>query len=143
MRSKTPLVLMEQLAMVLVFALAAALCLQAFAFADRMSARNEAVDRAVVECQRMAETLKGSGSSMGAVPLLGGAMAEKILSIRHYYDADWNMVEQDEVWTYQLTVSGQTPPAAGLNKALVRAADREDGELFSLNVVWQGVDGNG
>ena len=37
MRSKAPLALMEQMVMVLVFALAAALCLQAFALADRIS----------------------------------------------------------------------------------------------------------
>lgn len=34
MRSKAPLVLMEQLVMVLVFALAAALCVQVFVLSD-------------------------------------------------------------------------------------------------------------
>ena len=34
MRSKTPLALMEQMVMVLVFALAAALCLQVFVVSD-------------------------------------------------------------------------------------------------------------
>ena len=143
MRSRSPLVLIEQLVMILVFALAAALCLQAFVAADRMSARNRAVDRAVVECQRVAEKLKGSGGSTGAVQLSGGAVVEKILSVQYYYDGDWNAVEQDEGWTYQLAVSGQTPPAAGLCKAHIRAVDREDSELFSLEVVWQEVDGHG
>ena len=37
MRSKAPLALVEQTLMILVFALAAALCLQAFVRADRLS----------------------------------------------------------------------------------------------------------
>ena len=40
MKSKAPLALMEQLVMVLVVALAAALCLQAFTLADQISRRN-------------------------------------------------------------------------------------------------------
>ena len=46
MRSKAPLALMEQMVMVLVFALAAALCLQAFALADRISRQNAERDQA-------------------------------------------------------------------------------------------------
>ena len=37
MKSKAPLALMEQMVMLLVFALAAALCLQAFVQSDRLS----------------------------------------------------------------------------------------------------------
>ena len=48
MKSKAPLALMEQLVMVLVFALAAALCVQAFFASDRMSRQGEARDRAVL-----------------------------------------------------------------------------------------------
>ena len=65
MRSRAPLALMEQLVMILVFALAAALCLQVFVFADRISARNEETDRAVLVCQNAAETLKAGGPSAG------------------------------------------------------------------------------
>ena len=50
MRSKAPLILMEQMVMLLVFALAAALCLQAFVKSDELSARGEARDRAAVLC---------------------------------------------------------------------------------------------
>ena len=64
MRNKSPLALMEQLVMVLVFALAAALCLQVFMFADLTSERNAAIDRAVTECQNAAEILKASGGDL-------------------------------------------------------------------------------
>ena len=47
MKSKAPLLLMEQMVMLLVFALAAALCLQAFVKSDGLSRRSEARDRAM------------------------------------------------------------------------------------------------
>ena len=40
-RSKAPLALMEQIIMILVFALAAAVCLQAFVYANGLSTRGE------------------------------------------------------------------------------------------------------
>ena len=69
MRSKSPLALMEQLVMVLVFALAAALCLRVFVFSDQMSERSETVDWAVMVCQNAAETLKSVGSEGGDMAL--------------------------------------------------------------------------
>jgi Tfp pilus assembly protein PilX len=59
-RSKTPLALMEQLVMVLVFALAAALCVQVFVLSDRTSRYGEARDRALLEAQSAAEALKAA-----------------------------------------------------------------------------------
>ena len=61
MKSKAPLMLMEQMVMLLVFALAAALCLQAFVKADEISRRAEARDRAVILCQTVAEEIKAVG----------------------------------------------------------------------------------
>lgn len=58
MRSRAPLALMEQTVMVLIFALAAALCLRAFALADGISRRVEATDRAVLWAESAADTLK-------------------------------------------------------------------------------------
>ena len=58
MKSKAPLVLMEQMVMLLVFALASALCLQAFVKSGDLSQRSAARDRAAVEAQNAAETLR-------------------------------------------------------------------------------------
>lgn len=89
MRSKAPLVLMEQLVMLLVFALAAALCVQAFALSDRTSIRNAARDRAVLEAQNAAEALKGANTDyftgMGAA---GDSATGWYIS----YDAQWEPV---------------------------------------------------
>ena len=58
MRNKAPLALMEQLVMLLVFALAAALCLQVFVLSDQLSRRCEERDRVVVVAQNAAEIMK-------------------------------------------------------------------------------------
>lgn len=58
MKNRTSLVLMEQLVMVLVFALAAAVCLQLFAKADAISCQTARRDEAVILAQSVAEQLK-------------------------------------------------------------------------------------
>ncbi len=73
MRRKTPLVLMEQAIMLLVFALAAVLCLRAFVWAEQRSAENSLRDEALLQAQNMAETLKHcKGDFAAAAQLCGG-----------------------------------------------------------------------
>ena len=64
MKSRAPLALMEQTVMVLVFALAAALCLRAFVLADGISRRVEATDRAVLWAESAADTLKARNGDL-------------------------------------------------------------------------------
>lgn len=91
MRSKAPLILMEQLVMVLVFALAAALCLQAFVFADRTSRTNEARDRAMVEAQNAAEMLKAGRETEYLADMLGAANGNAGMVID--FNGEWEPVE--------------------------------------------------
>lgn len=58
MKNKASLMLMEQLVMILVFALCAALCLQCFVAADRISEETALRDEAVLLAQNTAESLK-------------------------------------------------------------------------------------
>lgn len=58
MKSRASLVLMEQLIMVLVFALAASACLRLFVKAEQISAETVRRDQAVVLAQDAAEMLK-------------------------------------------------------------------------------------
>ena len=116
MKSKAPLSLMEQLVMLLVFALAAALCLQVFLLSGQMSLRGEARDRAVTQVQNAAEVLKAtSGDAQQAAELLGPAAAEKGLRL---------VIEQ--------TDSG----VPLLGKAEIRVYFEEE-ELFNLQTGWQ------
>ena len=64
MKNKTSLLLMEQLVMVLVFALAAALCLTAFAKADQISRETVRRDEAVLIAQNAAQVLKATSGDM-------------------------------------------------------------------------------
>lgn len=61
------LVLMEQLIMILIFALATALCLRLFVRADTISLENARQDNAVLAAQNAAELLK-SGAEAGDIP---------------------------------------------------------------------------
>lgn len=58
MRHKTPLVLTELLIMLLVFAVAAGLCLQAFMWADQTSRSSAQEDMAIAAAQNGAELTK-------------------------------------------------------------------------------------
>ena len=58
MKNKTPLVLMELVIMLLVFAVAAGLCLRAFAGAERISRTGAEDDRAIAAAQNGAELTK-------------------------------------------------------------------------------------
>lgn len=70
MRSKASLSLMEQLMMVLVFALCAALCLRVFAGARQISEETARCDDAVVIAQNAAEMLKAGCSPQETENLL-------------------------------------------------------------------------
>ena len=70
MKSKVSLQLMEQLMMILVFALAAALCLQVFAKAGEISRQTEDYDRAVTLAANAAEVLKATAGEIEAAEAL-------------------------------------------------------------------------
>ena len=143
MRSKSPLALMEQLVMVLVFALAAALCLRAFVLADQTSRHHADVDRAVLLCQNAAETLKATGLPMAeaqekARSQMGGFREQGVWYI--LYDENWQQTEDAEQAAYALCAQGVPTDVEGLWKAEVWADTWADGKvLFSIPVVWQEV----
>ena len=154
MRSKSPLALMEQVVMVLVFALAAALCLRVFVFSDQASERNEAVDRAVLEVQNAAETLKSTGlpadeAQKEVATRMGGTMSQGLVQI--CYDEAWNVLSGNtEACAYVVEIQGLPAEVDGMVKVHIRAAAVKDislggsGEdLFAIDVAWQEVSSNG
>jgi hypothetical protein len=75
--------MMEQLLMVLVFALAAALCLGIFAKTDQMSQQTELRDGAVLLAQNGAETMKACAGDMEQVAqILGGTADGKTAEVQ-------------------------------------------------------------
>lgn len=159
MKSKAPLALMEQMVMLLVFALGAALCLQAFVKSDAISLMSQAKSNACLAAQNAAECIRYSGGSMenalkGAADMLGGfyeegksSAAEGCLCIN--YDEQWQVTDKEGV--YLLKADGVPVPEDGLQKARVQVfaasdfrkethqTEMENGEqelLFELDVAW-------
>ena len=141
MKSKAPLALMEQLVMVLVFALAAALCVQVFVLSGQTSRRNESRDRAVVEAQNAAEVLKGlHGDYEAACAAWGGAWNGAVWGIS--YDARWAPAENADQAAYHLLV---TPADSGtdlLGTASVSVYGADGELLVTLPVAWQEPSGD-
>ena len=137
MRNKAPLALMEQTVMLLVFALSAALCLRAFAWADRISRENAARDEAVFRAQNAAQILKSCGGDyLAAANLGGGSWNGEMWHI--CYGSDWNETAGEV--SYRLEVLPVTKRIEHLGEAAVRVCDAGGRELVKLNVSWQEVE---
>ena len=146
MKSKAPLVMMEQTVMLLVFALAAALCLQAFVKSDQLSRRMEARDRAVFLCQTAAETVRHCKGDMAQAAALLEAPypyngAGSPLEI--HYNEDWTLSGTRE-YAYCLKALPVDSGVMGLGKAAVSVVDTRSGEpLFEIEAAWQEVTAHG
>ncbi len=141
MRSKAPLALMEQVIMVLVFALAAALCLRCFVWADQRSRRDEARDRALIKAQNMAEIVKSAGGDLDAAARRCGGEYEGanwVLS----FDENWERDEADPAYLVQAVPQDTGDPLLGKALIVASGASTED-VLCVLPVAWQEVDSNG
>ena len=143
MKSRAPLALMEQMVMLLVFALAAALCLQAFVRSDNISRQSEARDRAAMLVQSAAEAIQSYGGDAcdafaGAAELLGGQYEQGLLWVD--YDEDWNLGGD----AYRLEAQGILSENPALREAAVQMVDARGKPIFSIQSAWQGeVRGNG
>ena len=113
MKHKASLILMEQLVMILVFALAAALCLQVFARSQVISEETARRDQAAILARNGAELLKATEGDTVAVESLSR-----------------------DGWRVTAILGSSTLP--GLGCAEVQVFFEED-LLFSLETGWQEV----
>ena len=144
MKSKAPLLLMEQMVMLLVFALAAALCLQAFVKSDGLSGNSEARDRAAVLCQTAAETVRHYGGDAQnalsrAAEDLGAAYSEEFVTFSLDYDENWTPIPAGDCGMerpapyYRLCVfAGSLDPSDPLTVPSRADADLSDPEFPGL-----------
>lgn len=150
-RDKTSLLLMEQLVTLMVFALAAAICLRAFVTADSRSRTMENREKAAVLCQNAAETLRGSGGDLAAAlrQVTGqqpGAPDAQGMDPFVDYREDWTVIDHWDArggsgdTVYRLVAEPVDSGVNGLGKASVSVLDAKSGdELFRLEVAWQEV----
>ena len=137
MKNKTTLVYMEQIIMVLVFALAAVVCVQAFTLANGISVSNERRSRALLAAQNAAETLSVTrGDCARAAQILGGEAEEDSWTIG--YDKNWQIVTAQDA-TYTLTAKNAETDAGLLGTGEVTVCDDTGAVLASLPTAWQEV----
>lgn len=120
--------------MVLVFALAAALCVQAFALSSRLSQRNEAQDHAVFQAQNAAETLKSiHGDYAQAAKTYGGTWDGTTWTIP--LDETWH--QTGETAAYYVQVTPETGEQPLLGTAMVTVTNAAGETLATLPAAWQ------
>ena len=135
MKNKAPLALMEQLIMLTVFALAAALCLQIFAFSGQISRSLETRDRAVTAVQNTAESIKIAGGDLKKhAAFFGGDTDGSSWQIA--YNEAWEITSSDEA-VYYVTAQKNKNTVPLLGSADIHAAKRSGEILFELTVAWQ------
>ncbi len=134
MRSKAPLVMIEQMIMLLVFALAAVLCLQAFTASKDISDASICRDRAVVEAQNVAESMK-AGNGEAYFKEMGAELGENGGQI--LFDDGWKPFEDEDKAAFWLQMNYKDTESAYLQKAEIAVYDSENALLFSMPVSWQ------
>lgn len=150
MKSKAPLLLMEQMIMLLVFALAAALCLQAFVKSDASSRWIQNRDTAVNLVQNVAEVARSRGGDMG------NALTETAEELGYHYEQGLLWQDFDENWAsagnggegFRLEAQGVPSDVPGLNVLKIcvftlSADEPETDILFEIETAWQMEGGNG
>lgn len=137
MKNKAPLSLMEQLIMLLVFALSVALCLQIFVFSAQISRRCEAQGYAVTTVQNTAESVKLCRGDITRYPqLLGGT--GNALQWEIGYDEHWEETSPTQA-TYRVLITPESTSLPALGRASICALTETGQELFSVTVSWQEV----
>lgn len=130
MKSKAPLALMEQMVMLLVFALAAALCLQAFVKSDQISLRSQNRSNAALAAQNVAEVIRYNGGSLEyalteTANRQGGSYLENE-GLVIAYDEEWKVAAENQA--YLLTVQEIPTAEEGLHKVLIKVVSGQNQE---------------
>lgn len=134
MKSKAPLAMMEQIVMVLVFALAAALCLQTFVLSGKISKRTEAKNRAAVEAQNVAETIKAEGLDEYIEKQKFQQITE---GYRIFLDEAWNEVSGEEQAEYYIDICPLNSDSEYLWFVDIMVTKQDGTELFCIPVAGQ------
>ena len=134
MRNKSRLVLIEHMIMLLVFALAASVCVRIFVGAEQLSGRYEATDRAVVAAQNAAELMKKKGIEAFVAETEAVPTGENRWVV--YYDKDWNRTEE-ALKKYSLEITYKSEASGYIWRAELTVSAEDGEELFRLPVAGQ------
>lgn len=133
MKHKTALLLIEQAVMLLILAVAAALCLRVFAWSDTRATANYNKDQALVQLQNAAEVLKQyRGDFSAAVQTHGGSVHNDTWQIT--FDSTWAQTDTAQVYLLRAV---RQDAASYLGSARLEMTDHNGVLLESLTVCWQ------
>lgn len=111
--------------MILVFALASAVCLQAFVYADNLSKKGERTEKAMNKAQIVTEYCKGSQGNLDKVcKTLGGKRQDDGFAISYK--------EEEMELTLQVMESTKY-----IEKALIIVCEPDGGEIYRMETAWQ------
>lgn len=125
-RSKAPLALMEQIIMILVFAVAAAVCLQAFVYSNTISKQSADQDIASAHVREIAECLKGKKDVAAVCDQLSGRLTEDGAEFFYLEDHMTVHLEIDDLLTDEYMLA-----------ATISAVGDSEKTLFSIDVACQ------
>lgn len=125
MKNKAPLALLEQVIMLLVLAVAAAVCLHLFASAGLQAEQNRLQDRAMEQVQNTAEVIKSHTGDMEKAALLtGGSYEDGVLTVSDS----------------RFTVTAEPIPQKNSLLGMAKITAVSDGEILAqLTICWQEV----
>lgn len=124
MKNKANLAVMEQVIMLLVLAVAAAICIQVFIQAHLTEKQNHLQDMAIQNVQNVAEIIKSTGNLEHTAQKTGGCIENGVLTVQ--FDG------------FTVTASPVQSDDPLLGRAKVAAFD-EDSIIAQLDICWQEV----
>lgn len=138
MKNKSTLVMIEHIVMLLVFVLAATVCVRMFVLSEKLSRTYEATDRAVLVAQNMAELLKCGGLTEFAEETGAVQTGENLWMV--CYDKEWKGTEKSSA---EFAAEVTCTESGGLFHGEVVISTAAGEELFRLPVAWQANIGGG
>lgn len=133
-RSKNPLALMEQVIMILVFAMAAAICVKAFVTARNMSVQSVQRSHASSICQTAADVIKSTRGDIDSLCDYFDVCIEKEV-LRAYYDDEWKMSDKAEASFCLCIIIDDKDECLGIATISMIGMDEE--VIFEMETAWQ------
>ena len=141
MKSKSTLTLLELILMVLVFSLAAALCLRAFVWSSKTAGEDHIKAEAERNCQAVAEVLKAEHGNLNeSLSKLGWSIwggRSDIPAVN--FDKNWKVCDSPD-GSYLLYVDVRRGTLSDpLGRADIYVTDGDNNEIYRLVSSWQEV----
>ena len=132
-RNKNPLALMEQVLMVLIFSIAAAVCIRAYVISRNLSVQSSNRDEAGRICVSIVETIKACKGEEETI-IEGCNLRKQSDCLIGYYDGEFKAVDKEDC-EYVVTVNFSEEGLLG--RAKVTMKDKAGHAIFALDTAWQ------